>query len=234
MDFVEGTLETHKANTKANKPEIQHLQPSNLSEFVEMVIQLLKGLDWLHSGAAGEGKIYHRDIKPSNVGFVRIGVKVIWKLLDFGLAKQIPLDKNTVISPYARGTGVYMSPQQALGQGRPNDDIYSLGITFYQILYDWRFPSDASLSQLVFSLLPEVFEYTRYLRKEIREEPSDFRNENRSLGSPFSNEVISDEGIIELDEILFRMFKFNHQHRYKSAKEVIKSFENWRNKHLSL
>jgi len=76
--------------------------------------------------------VIHRDIKPSNILLSKKGeVKVI----DFGLAVPIANPKETAESLYVEGTPHYLSPEQA--QGRPVDgrsDVYSLGITLYEML----------------------------------------------------------------------------------------------------
>ena len=80
---------------------------------------------------AHERQIVHRDIKPENI--LR-SVDGVWKLTDFGIAKQqisdIKTEHGLVI-----GSVAYMSPEQATGA--PVDarsDIYSLGISLYEML----------------------------------------------------------------------------------------------------
>jgi len=76
--------------------------------------------------------IVHRDIKPSNILFHVDGTP---KLTDFGIAKRLEHDQDLTMDGRALGSPYYLSPEQA--EGRPLDgrsDIYSLGITFYQML----------------------------------------------------------------------------------------------------
>jgi serine/threonine protein kinase len=76
--------------------------------------------------------VIHRDIKPSNI---LISKKGEVKVIDFGLAVQIAHPINTTESVYVEGTPHYLSPEQA--GGRPVDgrsDVYSLGITLYEML----------------------------------------------------------------------------------------------------
>ena len=76
-----------------------------------------------------EARIIHRDVKPDNIMFTKEGVV---KLTDLGLAmRQKDWSEGMEIS----GSPAYMSPEQFAGE--PLDarsDIYSLGISLYQIL----------------------------------------------------------------------------------------------------
>ena len=82
---------------------------------------------------AHEHGVIHRDIKPSNLLLDTHGK--VW-VTDFGLA-QIEADPRMTTTGDLVGTLRYMSPEQASGDRTSVDhrtDIYSLGITLYELL----------------------------------------------------------------------------------------------------
>ncbi len=84
-------------------------------------------------GAAGEVGLVHRDIKPENMLLTKKGQV---KVADFGLCRDLDSDRHHVTQPgVTMGTPLYMSPEQARGQGMDHrSDLYSLGVTYYHML----------------------------------------------------------------------------------------------------
>ena len=79
--------------------------------------------------------LIHKDIKPENV--LADGAGQVW-LTGFGLTSRLPRERQAPAPPEAvAGTLAYMSPEQTGRMNRSIDtrsDLYSLGITLYQML----------------------------------------------------------------------------------------------------
>lgn len=86
--------------------------------------QVAEALEYAHSQG-----IQHRDVKPSNL-LLDIGGNV-W-LTDFGLAK-LNEDDLTMTGDLV-GTLRYMPPERLRGWSDPRSDVYSLGLTLYEML----------------------------------------------------------------------------------------------------
>lgn len=96
----------------------------NMNEAIDFSIQIASGLE-----AAHENHIIHRDIKPQNIIVSRNGNI---KVTDFGIARAA--SSNTLTSG-AMGSVHYISPEQARGgYSDERSDIYSLGITMYEMV----------------------------------------------------------------------------------------------------
>jgi serine/threonine protein kinase len=84
--------------------------------------------------AAGDAGIVHRDIKPENILVTKKGEV---KVADFGLAQLHDREEsgNLTREGTTLGTPLYMSPEQIHGKELdPRSDIYSFGVTCYQLL----------------------------------------------------------------------------------------------------
>ena len=106
------------------KKYIEKKSRLSVKEAVSIAIQVAMGLE-----AAHNNNIIHRDIKPQNIMISKEG-KV--KVTDFGIAKAAT--SNTITSN-VMGSVHYTSPEQARGgYSDAKSDIYSLGITLFEML----------------------------------------------------------------------------------------------------
>jgi serine/threonine-protein kinase len=104
--------------------------------------------------------VVHRDIKPANIMYEPESDTV--KVTDFGIARIT--DSSRTKTGMVLGTPSYMSPEQLAGRkidGR--SDIFSLGVTLYQMLAG-RLPFEGeSMTQLMFAIAntphPPIREY---------------------------------------------------------------------------
>jgi hypothetical protein len=80
-----------------------------------------------------QARIIHRDIKPDNIMLSWRGEV---KVADLGLAKSTAQDTTVTADGLGVGTPAYMSPEQSRGAKDVDcrADIYSLGITLFQML----------------------------------------------------------------------------------------------------
>lgn len=141
MDFIEGeTLEQYRLQAPGT-----HL---SIDQVLSLGIQLCEVLDYLHNH---QPPIIFRDVKPSNIMLTPAGDLY---LIDFGVARYFQPGKSR--DTIAFGSPGFASPEQyGKAQTTPQSDIYSLGVTLYQLLTD----IDPSLISFRFLPLP-VFDAT--------------------------------------------------------------------------
>ncbi len=127
MEFVPGeTLESIIARTGA----------LDLGLALDYTCQICNAVDHAH-----RQNVLHRDLRPSNVLVTDTG---LLKVADFGTSRflEIAAHGTTVI-----GSPPYMAPEQFQGKAVFASDIYSVGVTMFQMLtgdlpYDTPSPSD--------------------------------------------------------------------------------------------
>jgi PAS domain S-box-containing protein len=113
--------------------------PLNLTRILRIAIGLAKALGQVHRRG-----LIHKDIKPANV--LVDDADNVW-LTGFGIASRTPHERQAPEPPeIIAGTLAYMAPEQTGRMNRSIDtrsDLYSLGITLYQMLTG-HLPFDAA------------------------------------------------------------------------------------------
>ncbi|WP_299456571.1 serine/threonine-protein kinase [uncultured Microscilla sp.] len=148
MEFIEGKpLDDYVRTVTGPLPE---------DRAIALFTKALDGFAYAHDRG-----IIHRDIKPSNL---MIGNENQIKILDFGIAKILnDVNKGLTRTGSKMGTVLYMSPEQVKGLSADRrSDIYSLGVTLFQILtgrppYDEKTSTEYDVyTKIVNSPLPRL------------------------------------------------------------------------------
>jgi len=140
-----------------------HCQPDNLLPIptvVAILYQCCKGLQYAHSH-----NVLHLDIKPSNI-MLTPDDRV--KLADFGLAKIMHPDTDTLYLENLLGTPSHISPEQLLRKPvNPQADIYSLGVVMYSLLTGHRPFSSPDLKELLRKILHSELPSLKQYRPDV-------------------------------------------------------------------
>ncbi len=166
------------------KKYIEKKSRLSVKEAVSIAIQVAMGLE-----AAHNNNIIHRDIKPQNIMISKEG-KV--KVTDFGIAKAAT--SNTITSN-VMGSVHYTSPEQARGgYSDAKSDIYSLGITLFEMLTG-RVPFNGDTTVAI---------AIKHIQEDLPS-PSDY----------------SDDIPISVEKIVLKCCQKSPDRRYQNAAELI-------------
>ncbi len=192
-ELVERFKREAKASAQLNHPNIvsifdfgeadgrnymvmEFLQGRNLSELLDIhsplavpvalkaMIQTCEALDFAHHAG-----IIHRDIKPANIVILDNGTT---KLADFGIARLEASNSELTQAGSILGSLLYISPEQLMN---PKDvdkraDIYSLGVTAYEILTG-RLPyNGTNIGEIVMKIMQSEPPLLSELNREIPSE----------------------------------------------------------------
>jgi serine/threonine protein kinase len=116
MEYVEG-------ETLANRAARAPLSSADAVSYADQVLSAL--------GYAHKQNIIHRDIKPANMMLTPQGIV---KLMDFGIARSAT-DMSLTSTGMTLGSLNYMPPEQVRGESADaRSDIYSFGVSLYELL----------------------------------------------------------------------------------------------------
>ena len=163
--------------------------PLSVEAFLDLASQIAAGLQEAHSKG-----IVHRDIKSSNIMLTSAGKA---KLVDFGIARSLESSEVTALKP--GGTLAYMAPEVL--RGRPADarsDLFSLGVTFYEMLAGCLpFPGE-SAGVVVQSILQAP--------------PAPLREKRPEVPAP-------------VEAVLARLMEKDPEKRYQSAQQLLEDLQ---------
>lgn len=136
MEYVEG-VDGAALLDAADRAKEHGLPPRVCAAIIEHSASALHAAWTTRSPQTGQPlRVVHRDIKPSNLLLSSGGVV---KVMDFGVARA-EFEREAQTQSVQFGTQRYMAPERWLhGEAGPESDIYSLGITLWELLTGGRF-----------------------------------------------------------------------------------------------
>jgi serine/threonine-protein kinase len=127
--------------------------PMPWREALQVVVRVARAIHHAH-----EHGVVHRDLKPANVmlldpgpgGAAAARAEAAVKIMDFGVARLESLGQRLTRTGQSFGSPLYMSPEQALGEGSSaRSDIFSLGSVLCTLLLGWPWFDAPSLPEIV-------------------------------------------------------------------------------------
>lgn len=158
----EGELAFIAMDYASGRPLSEHTEPERLlpiATVYSLLADVAEALDYAH----GRG-VVHRDIKPANLIYDAETGAI--KITDFGIARVG--DTRRTSTGTVLGSPSYMAPEQFAGdEVKGTADLFSLGVTFYQLLTS-KLPFTAdNIAQLAYQISQARHTDIRRLRPEL-------------------------------------------------------------------
>jgi tetratricopeptide (TPR) repeat protein len=164
-------------------------RPFSWQRIASYAVQIAHAVSYAHKQG-----VLHRDIKPANLLVDQHDT--VW-VTDFGLAKVFG-DEALTQSGDVFGTIRYMAPEQFEGQSTSASDIYSIGVTLYELATGQPAFTERDAKQLVRSITQQGVPRPRLVARHI---PRD------------------------LETIILKAAAFNPRHRYSTASELAEDLQ---------
>ena len=154
LEFIPGeTLQDHIRRLTAQDRKVP------LTQAIKLIINMCDALSYAHQRG-----MVHRDIKPANIMLDLYGQAI---LMDFGIVKIMGGTNHTATGAVV-GTARYMSPEMIRAEPPdPRSDIYSLGVTLYEMLSGQAPYNADSAMTLMMMHLNDPIPDPRKLRSDI-------------------------------------------------------------------
>jgi eukaryotic-like serine/threonine-protein kinase len=191
--FVMELFSGHHLKLSIARPTLYPMPKAQMHRIIE---QAANSLSYMHS----KGWV-HRDVKPENILFTKSGEV---RLIDYALAKRAAggLSKLFMSKVPREGTRTYISPEQIRCEPpSPSGDIYSFGITCYELACG-RPPFRANSSQ-------------ELLEKHLGEKPIPLTSHNKRV-TP------------EYNDLILKMIQKRPADRFSSLDEFLSRFRSVR------
>ena len=182
----------------------------SLKEASEIMLQLLDAISYIH-----ERGVVHRDIKPQNIFYLANGTV---KLADFGIAQSVEEDDS---NQGVFGSVYYLAPEVCVGeQASIQSDIYSCGVTYYQLLTG-RLPfEDGSTRDIAAAHVKRNFPhlskfqpeiagvFDKIIQKACAKNPLDRYQSAKEMAKDISDAISNKDNLKEHKNIFQKIFGF--------------------------